>query len=191
MEKIRCPWCLGDELYMAYHDEEWGRPCHDDRVLFEFLVLEGAQAGLSWITVLKRRDGYRRAFAGFDPEKVAGFDNEQIEHLMQNQEIVRNRAKIKSAVQNAAAFLRVREAFGSFDNYIWRFSEGEPIVNRFRMGDPVPAETDLSRRISKDLKKRGFSFVGPTICYAYMQAVGIVNDHYLECWLRNEEKNQI
>ena len=187
-EKVRCPWCRGDALYMAYHDEEWGKPCHDDRALFEFLVLEGAQAGLSWITVLRRRDAYRRAFADFAPELVAAFDEAKVESLMQDQGIVRNRAKIKSAIRNASCFLDVQREFGSFDRYIWSFIGGEPIVNRFSFGDPVPAETDISRQMSRDLKKRGFSFVGPTICYAYMQAVGMVDDHYLECWLRQEKQ---
>lgn len=183
-DKVRCPWCLGSELYKAYHDEEWGTPCHDDRVLFEFLILEGAQAGLSWNTILNRRDGYRRAFEGFDPEAVARFDEGRMEALMHDEGIVRNRLKIRSAVNNASRFLEVRREFGSFDAYVWRFVGGKPIVNDWRIGDPVPAETAESKALSKDLKKRGFSFVGSTICYAWMQAMGLVNDHYLECWRR-------
>ena len=183
--KIRCPWCAGSDIYTRYHDEEWGVPCHDDRLLFEFLVLEGAQAGLSWLTILKRREGYREAFAGFDPEAVAAFGEEQVEALMLDGRIVRNRAKILSAINNAKRFLEVREAFDTFDAYIWSFVGGEPVVNDFRLGDPVPAETEASRSMSRDLKKRGFTFVGPTICYAYMQAAGMVNDHYTECWTRS------
>lgn len=182
--KIRCPWCLGGNLYMAYHDEEWGTPCHDDRKLFEFLILEGAQAGLSWSTILNRRDGYRRAFDGFDPEAVKRFDEGRLEALMQDAGIIRNRLKIRSAVNNASRFLEVRREFGSFDAYVWRFVGGTPIVNDWRIGDPVPAETAESKAMSRDLKKRGFSFVGSTICYAWMQAMGLVNDHYLECWRR-------
>ena len=185
-DKVRCPWCLGSELYMSYHDEEWGTPCHDDRTLFEFLILEGAQAGLSWSTILNRRDGYRRAFADFAPEAVARFDEKKIESLMQDTGIVRNRLKIQSAIKNAAGFLDVQREFGSFDAYVWRFVGGEPIVNDWRIGDPVPAETAESKAMSKDLKKRGFSFVGSTICYAWMQAMGLVNDHYLECWKRQK-----
>jgi 3-methyladenine DNA glycosylase len=181
--KVRCPWCAGSDLYTAYHDEEWGRPCRDDRKLFEFLVLEGAQAGLSWITILKRRAAYARAFDGFDPEAVARYDGERCAALLEDAGIVRNRAKIASAVNNAARFLEVREAFGSFSEYLWRFVDGTPLAGRLHIGDPVPAETDISRAMSRDLKRRGFTFVGPTICYAYMQAVGLVNDHYLECWL--------
>lgn len=182
--RIRCPWCLGSKLYMAYHDEEWGTPCHDDRKLFEFLILEAAQAGLSWSTILNRRDGYRMAFGGFDPEAVASFGEGEIESLMQDADIVRNRLKIQSAISNASRFLEIQSEFGSFDAYIWRFVGGEPIVGNWRIGDPVPAETTESKAMSKDLKKRGFSFVGPTICYAWMQAMGLVNDHYLECWRR-------
>ena len=185
-KKVRCPWCLGSELYMAYHDEEWGTPCHDDRKLFEFLILEGAQAGLSWSTILNRRDGYRRAFADFDPGAVARFDEKKIESLMQDAGIVRNRLKIQSAVGNAARFLEVQREFGSFDAYVWRFVGGKPIVNDWHVGDPVPAETAESKAMSKDLKKRGFSFVGSTICYAWMQAMGLVDDHYLECWKRQK-----
>jgi DNA-3-methyladenine glycosylase I len=183
--RVRCPWCLGSEIYKSYHDEEWGRPCHDEERLFEFLVLEGAQAGLSWLTVMKRRDAYREAFCGFGPAAVAVFGTDRVELLMNNSGIIRNRAKIASSINNAARFLDVQAEFGSFDSYIWGFTGGEPVVNSFSMGDSIPAETDVSRAMSRDLRKRGFSFVGPTICYAFMQAVGIVNDHYAECWLRN------
>ena len=185
-DKARCPWCLGSELYMAYHDEEWGKPCHDDRKLFEFLILEGAQAGLSWSTILNRRDGYRRAFANFDPEAVARFDKEKIETLMMDTGIVRNRLKIQSTVGNAARFLEVQREFGSFDAYAWHFVGGKPIVSDWHIGDSVPAETAESKAMSKDLKERGFSFVGSTICYAWMQAMGLVDDHYLECWKRQK-----
>ena len=184
-EKVRCPWCAGSDIYIDYHDNEWGVPCHDDRMLYEFLVLEGAQAGLSWLTILKRREGYRAAFAGFVPKAVAVFGEDKIEALMQDARIVRNRAKIVSAINNARRFLEVQATCGSFDSYIWSFVGGTPIVNHLCMGDPAPAETDISREMSRDLKKRGFTFVGPTICYAYMQATGMVNDHYTECWTRS------
>jgi DNA-3-methyladenine glycosylase I len=183
-EKVRCPWCLGSEVYVSYHDEEWGRPCHDEKKLFELLLLEGAQAGLSWLTVLKRRDAYREAFSGFVPEAVAAFDSDRVGLLMKNPGIIRNRAKIVAFINNAARFIDVRAEFGSFDKYIWSFTGGGQVVNNFKMGDPIPSETDVSRTMSRDLRKRGFSFVGPTICYAFMQAAGIVNDHYAECWLR-------
>ena len=181
-EKKRCPWCGQDPLYVRYHDEEWGVPVHDDRKLFEFLVLEGAQAGLSWITILKRREGYRKAFQAFDPAKVARFSEARIQKLLQDPGIIRNRLKVRSAVQNARAFLAVQEEFGSFSEYQWGFVEGEPIVNHFRSLAELPAETPLSRAFSKDLKKRGFNFVGPTIVYAHMQAVGMVNDHLVDCF---------
>jgi DNA-3-methyladenine glycosylase I len=189
-DKKRCSWCEGSDIYRAYHDEEWGRPCHDDNTLFEFLTLEGAQAGLSWLSILKRRAGYRKTFSGFDARIVAGFGEADAERMMNEPVIIRNRAKIKSTINNAARFLEVQAEFGSFDEYIWGFVGGKPIINNFHAGDPVPAETDISRAISKDLRKRGFSFVGPTICYAFMQAVGIVNDHYLECWTRNDAVNE-
>lgn len=178
----RCAWCGDDPLYVAYHDEEWGKPQHDDRVLFEFLVLEGAQAGLSWITILRKRAAYRRAFAGFDPRKVAGFTAAKQRELLKNPGIVRNRLKIASAVTNAQAFLAVQKEFGSFDAYLWGFVEGRPL----RGGGKVPASTPLSDRISRDLKKRGFRFVGSTIVYAYLQAVGVVNDHIAGCISRNQ-----
>lgn len=171
----------GDPLYEHYHDTEWGVPVHDDRTLFEFLILEGAQAGLSWRTVLHRRDGYRRAFAGFDPAQVAQFTVQQQDALMNDPGIVRNRLKIQAAVANAQAFLRVTEEFGSFDAYIWRFVGGRPIQNSRKAMSEVPATTPESDAMSRDLKKRGFKFVGSTICYAFMQAVGMVNDHMVSC----------
>lgn len=177
----RCSWCLSTPDYIRYHDEEWGKPQHDDRVLFEFLILEGAQAGLSWLTILNKRDGYRKAFADFDPQKVARYSDAKLEKLMLDAGIVRNRMKIFSARSNAQAFLKVQKEFGSFDAYLWGFVGGKPLINKVRgMGD-VPAKTELSDRISKDLLKRGFKFVGSTIIYAYMQAIGMVNDHLASC----------
>ncbi len=180
--KTRCGWGLGDPLYVAYHDREWGVPVHDDRLIFEFLVLEGAQAGLSWLTILKKRDAYRRAFAGFHPEKVARFDARQKAALLDNAGIVRNRMKIESAVGNARVFLKVQEEFGSFDAYAWRFVGGRPIQNAWRTLSEMPAETAESKAMSKDLKQRGFRFVGPTIVYSHMQATGMVNDHLVGCF---------
>jgi DNA-3-methyladenine glycosylase I len=177
---IRCEWS-GDPLLAVYHDTEWGVPKHDDRRLFEDLVLDGAQAGLSWLTVLRKREAYRAAFDGFDPVKVAAYDEERIAELLANPGIIRNRQKVRSAVQNARAFLKVQEEFGSFDAYIWAFVGGRPIQNQWRQMSELPAETDLSRAISKELRGRGFSFVGPTIVYAFMQAVGMVNDHTVDC----------
>lgn len=182
----RCGWCGDDELYVGYHDREWGVPLHDDRGLFEFLVLEGAQAGLSWLTVLRKREGYRRAFAGFDAARVARFTERDVERLMADAGIVRNRLKITSAVSNARAFLEVQEAFGSFDAYIWRFVDGRPILNRWKTLKELPAQTPLSRTISKDLLQRGFRFVGPTTVYAHMQATGMVNDHLVSCFRHRE-----
>lgn len=177
----RCPWATTPAM-IAYHDKEWGVPQHNDHVLFEFLVLEGAQAGLSWSTILNKREAYRKAFSNFDPAKVARYDRAKIASLLKNEGIVRNRLKIESAVQNAKAFLQVQKEFGSFDRYIWQFVGGSPIRNSWRSIKNVPAETEESRSMSKDLKKRGFNFVGPTVCYAFMQAVGIVNDHLVSCW---------
>ena len=178
----RCWWPGDDPLYQQYHDEEWGVPVRDDRKLFEFLILEGAQAGLSWITILRKREGYRKAFAGFDPRKVAKFDASRIEALIQNPDIVRNRLKIESAVKNARAFLAVQKEFGSFSDYIWGFVNHKPIQNRWQHKGEVPAATEIAGTLSKDLKKRGFSFVGPTIIYAHMQATGMVNDHTTDCF---------
>jgi DNA-3-methyladenine glycosylase I len=179
--RSRCPWAKG-ELYVRYHDEEWGVPVHDDRTLFEFLILEGAQAGLSWSTILNKRDNYRKAFDRFDPERVARYDRRKIHQLMRDPGIVRNQLKIASAIANAKSFLRVQEEFGTFDAYIWQFVEGKPIRNSWKSLGQVPARTSQSDTISKDLKRRGFNFVGSTICYAFMQAVGIVNDHLVECF---------
>jgi DNA-3-methyladenine glycosylase I len=179
----RCKWAEGVSLdYIAYHDEEWGVPVRDDRVQFEFLILEGAQAGLSWSTILNKRAGYRKAFADFDPKKVARFTDKRVEKLLQDPGIVRNRLKVQSAVTNARAFLAVQEEFGSFSDYIWGFVDGEPIQNRFRRDSDVPATSKESDALSKDLKKRGFKFVGSTIVYAHMQATGLVNDHVVGCF---------
>lgn len=177
----RCSWCLGDPLYIRYHDEQWGVPCHDDRVLFEFLVLEGAQAGLSWITILKRREGYRNAFCQFDVQQVAKMTEQDVATLMQDEGIIRNRRKIQSAINNARAFIQVQLEFGSFSKYLWAFVNHQSIDNRRQTLSEVPATSDISDRLSRDLKKRGFSFVGSTICYAYMQAMGLVNDHLVSC----------
>ncbi len=179
---IRCAWVGNDPLYQAYHDTEWGVPLHDDRLLFEFLVLEGAQAGLSWITILRKRESYRQAFAGFDPVQVASFGDTKVVELLANPGIVRNRLKIASAIANACAFLKVQEQFGSFDAYIWRFVDGIPLQNARARVAEVPARTELSDTLSRDLKRRGFNFVGSTICYAFMQAVGMVNDHTTDCF---------
>jgi DNA-3-methyladenine glycosylase I len=178
----RCGWVGSDPLYRTYHDREWGVPVHDDRLLFEFLILEGAQAGLSWITILKKRDAYRIAFAGFDPNVVAGFDGAGIAELLANPGIVRNRLKVESAVTNARAFLKIQEEFGSFDAYQWRFVGGRPIRNAWKSIKEIPARTPVSDAMSLDLKRRGFRFVGSTICYAHMQAVGMVNDHTVGCF---------
>lgn len=178
----RCPWCEKDDLYRNYHDNEWGKPVHDDRTLFEFLVLETAQAGLSWHTILKRREGYRKAFAGFDAEKVARFSSKQIEKLIQDTSIIRNRAKIISTVTNAQAFLKIQNEFGSFAKYQWRFVDDKPVVNKWKTMKQVPATTKLSDALSKDLKQRGFRFVGSIVIYAHMQATGMVNDHLVDCF---------
>ncbi len=182
----RCPWAGSDPLYLRYHDSEWGVPVHDDRHFFEMLVLEGAQAGLAWITILRKREGYRDAFDGFDPAVVARYDDRRVEALLGNPAIVRNRLKVESAVTNARAFLRVQEEHGSFDRYVWRFVDGRPRQNRWESMEEVPAETSESRAMSRDLKGRGFRFVGPTICYAFMQATGLVNDHLVGCFRRAE-----
>ena len=177
----RCSWCTDDPLCIQYHDEEWGVPCHDDQKLFEFLILEGAQAGLNWMTILKRREGYRKAFASFDVKKVAAFTEDDIERLLQDEGIIRNRLKVNSAVTNARAFIKVQKEFGSFDEYIWSFVGDEPIRNQWQSMSDVPVTTAESDAMSKDLKKRGFKFVGSTICYAYMQAMGMVDDHLVSC----------
>ncbi len=182
---VRCPWTKGDQ-YIVYHDIEWGVPVHDDRQLFEFLILEAAQAGLSWATILRKRENYRTAFDGFDPAIVAQYDHKKVEVLMNDAGIVRNRLKIESAISSAKAFLAVLEEFGSFDGYIWSFVGDEPQQNRWRQLSEVPAKTSESDAVSKDLKRRGFRFVGSTICYAFMQAVGMVNDHLTECFRHAE-----
>lgn len=180
-ERVRCEWSGSDELYIQYHDEEWGVPLHDDQKLFEFLVLEGAQAGLSWITILRKRENYRKAFDHFDPQKVARYGDRKFAALMNDAGIVRNRQKIQAAIDNARAFLKVQEEFGSFDKYIWDFCNGKPIRNEWQTLKEIPAKTPLSETISNDLIKRGFRFVGPTIVYAHMQATGMVNDHLVAC----------
>ena len=185
-EKTRCPWSTADELYIRYHDEEWGVPVHDDRLLFEFLILEGAQAGLSWRTVLNKRQNYRAAFDNFAAEKIARYNEARIVKLLNNPGIIRNRLKILSAIQNAKAFLKVRGEFGSFDAYQWRFVDGQPIINHPKSMKGIPAKTKISDAMSKDLLKRGFKFVGSTICYAHMQAVGMVNDHLVTCFRHKE-----
>jgi DNA-3-methyladenine glycosylase I len=182
VELVRCRWASGDELTIRYHDEEWGVPVHDDRTLFEFLILEGAQAGLSWNTILNKRQNYRVAFDHFNPQRVAAYDRRKVQRLLKDPGIVRNRLKISSAVGNAKAFLRVAEEFGSFDRYIWGFVDGEPRINSRKSPKQVPAKTAESDAMSKDLKARGFNFVGSTICYAFMQAVGMVNDHLVKCF---------
>lgn len=178
----RCAWVTSDPIYIEYHDQEWGKPLHDDRLLFEFLILEGAQAGLSWLTILKKRDGYRKAFDQFDASKIARYTPKRVEKLLTNPDIVRNRLKITSTLQNAKCFLEVQKEFGSFDRYIWSFVGGKTILNHWRTLKEVPSKTAESDAMSKDLKKRGFKFVGSTICYAFMQATGMVNDHTTDCF---------
>ena len=178
----RCEWCGDDPLYITYHDEEWGVPVHDDRKLFEMLILEGAQAGLSWITILRKRENYRAAFDQFDPLKVAAYDEAKVTELLANPGIVRNRLKVEAAIKNAQAFLQVQQEFGSFDAYIWQCVAGQPIQNSWTTLAEIPAQTPESETISKDLKKRGFKFVGPTICYAFMQSTGMVGDHVVDCF---------
>jgi DNA-3-methyladenine glycosylase I len=182
MKKHRCGWAGTDPEMIQYHDEVWGVPVHDDQLLFEFLTLEGAQAGLSWSTILKRREGYRNAFAGFDVEKVARFGKRDVNRLLKDAGIIRNRLKVESTISNAKAFIKVQEDFGSFDAYIWKFVDGIPKQNTWRTMKDLPAETTESKLMSKELKKRGFRFVGPTICYAHMQATGMVNDHIVDCF---------
>jgi len=180
--KKRCQWAK-DEPNTTYHDDEWGTPQHDDQKLFEFLILEGAQAGLSWTTILNRREGYRKAFSDFDAKKVSKFTQKRVDKLLQDESIIRNKLKINSAINNAKLFLKIQEEFGSFDKYLWGFVNHKPIKNRFKKQSDLPATSEISEKLSKDLKKRGFNFVGPTICYALMQAVGMVNDHTSECFL--------
>jgi len=182
----RCSWCGDNPLYIDYHDQEWGVPLHADQKLFEFLILEGAQAGLSWITILKKRDAYRKAYYQFDAEKIARFNSRSVTRLLNNPGIVRNRLKIEASITNARAFLDVQDAFGSFDNYIWRFVDHHPIQNRWHHPKDIPVSTNDSIQMSKDLQLRGFRFVGPTICYAFMQAVGMVNDHVTNCYRYKE-----
>jgi DNA-3-methyladenine glycosylase I len=189
MNKVRCAWPGDDPLYRAYHDEEWGVPLHDDRRLFEFLTLEGAQAGLSWITILRKRGNYRAAFDGFDPARIARYDANKIESLLQDAGIVRNRLKVQSAVINAQKFLDVQDEFGSFDSFIWQFTGGVPKQNKWRSLTEIPASTPESDAMSKELKQRGFKFVGSTICYAHMQATGMVNDHTTNCFRHKELRN--
>ncbi len=182
----RCAWTTNDSLYQKYHDEEWGKPVHNDRKLFEMLILEGAQAGLSWITILRKRESYRKAFNNFDVKKIAKYDAKKVKKLLQNEGIIRNKLKINSTIQNAKLFLEVQKEFGSFDKYIWQFVNGKPIKNKWKSIKEIPAKTKESDAMSKDLKKRGFKFVGSTICYAFMQAVGMVNDHTVDCFRYNK-----
>ncbi|MET2983904.1 DNA-3-methyladenine glycosylase I [Aureibaculum conchae] len=186
MDKRRCAWCGNDPLYMAYHDEEWGVPVYDDDELFEFLILETFQAGLSWITILRKRENFRKAFENFDYKKIAKYGEDKYESLLQDAGIIRNKLKIRATISNAQAFMEVQKEFGSFSEYIWAFTEGKPIKNNFKRLSEVPATTTLSDKISKDLKKRGFKFVGSTVMYAYMQATGMVNDHVTDCFRYNE-----
>jgi DNA-3-methyladenine glycosylase I len=187
----RCDWANRSELEQSYHDLEWGVPNHDDRSLFELLVLEGAQAGLSWSTILRKRDGYRKAFDHFDVRKISRYSEKDISRLLANSEIIRNRLKIEAAITNARAFLRVQEPFGGFAPYIWQFVKGKPIQNTWKKLSDIPPSTAESEAMSRDLQKRGFKFIGPTICYAFMQAVGMVNDHVVDCFRYNELKNPI
>lgn len=187
MEKTRCEWVpLNESIYVKYHDEEWGLPVHDDRKLFEFLILDGAQAGLSWLTILKKRENYRKAFDNFDAEKIANYNEVKIKQLLSDKNIIRNKLKIESAVKNAKAYLQIVNDFGSFDKYIWQFTGGKTIKNKWKNIKQLPTQTKESESMSKDLKKKGFTFVGPTICYAFMQAAGMVNDHTINCFRYNE-----
>lgn len=182
---VRCPWCESSDLYRKYHDEEWGKPVHDDKIHFEFLVLESAQSGLSWITILKKRENYRIEYSNFDPKIVASYDENKVLKMLENPGIVRYRKKIESSINNAKKFLKVQEEFGSFDEYIWSFTSKEIVRNRWTNSNEVPAKTELSDRIARDLKKRGFKFLGSTTIYSYLQAIGIVNDHLLGCRFRD------
>lgn len=187
--KKRCPWVGNDQLYIDYHDREWGVPVHDDQKLFEFLILEGAQAGLSWITVLKKRDNYQRLFDGFDAHKIVNYNDKKIQSLLNDAGIIRNRLKIESTIRNAKSYLNIQEREGSFNQYIWSFVGGTPIVNKWKHLNEIPAKTEISDKMSKILKKDGFSFVGSTICYAFMQAVGMVNDHTTDCYRYDEVRH--
>ncbi|MCO6495600.1 MAG: DNA-3-methyladenine glycosylase I [Bacteroidetes bacterium] len=188
MKHERCPWCLGFEEYQKYHDLEWGMPCRDDQKLFEFLVLESAQAGLSWATILKRREGYRRAFANFNPALVAQFDEAEIKTLMSNKEIIRNRLKIESAINNARVFVKLQKEYGTFADFLWRYVNDKPITNKWKSMSEVPSKTELSDKLAKDFKKIGFRFLGSTILYSYLQAMGLVNDHLVSCYRHKEIK---
>jgi len=185
-DKKRCEWCLGNEIYTEYHDKEWGEPVHDDKVHFEFLVLESAQAGLSWLTILKRRENYRRLYDNFDVKKVAQYDQQRVEMMLQDAGIIRNRKKIESSISNAQHFLEIVKEFGSFDKYIWGFTNGKVIVNKRKSLSNIPANTSLSDQVTKDLKKRGFKFLGTTIMYAHLQSIGIINDHLVDCFRYSE-----
>ena len=178
----RCPWCLGNELYIKYHDEEWGVPVHDDRKHFEFLILEGVQAGLSWLTILKKRENYRKAYDNFDVKKVSEYDEAKIEELMNDPDIIRNRRKIEASINNAKKFLEVQKEFGSFDNFIWSFVDNNVVKNHWKDLSEIPATSELSDKVSKELKRRGFKFVGSTIIYAHLQAIGLINDHLVTCF---------
>lgn len=188
-KKLRCEWCLKDDLYIKYHDEEWGVPLHDDTRLFEMLILEGAQAGLSWHTVLIKRENYRKAFDNWDAKKIARYTKKKKESLLKNSGIIRNQLKINAAIANSKAFLQVQKEFGSFDKYIWQFVDQKPVVNKWKTMKQIPAKTKESEAMSKDLLKREFKFVGPTICYAFMQATGMVDDHLANCWKRKNKKH--
>lgn len=187
-KKKRCPWCEGDELYIRYHDREWGVPVHGDKKHFEFLVLESFQAGLSWLTILKKRENFRKAFDGFDPKRVSRYREKKIQELLKNPGIIRNRRKIEASVNNAKRFLEIQGEFGSFDEYMWRYTDFKPLVHTWREASEIPATTQLSDEISLDLKKRGFKFVGPTTIYAHIQAIGLVNDHIVSCFRYKELK---
>lgn len=186
MQKTRCAWASDEPIYRQYHDEEWGKPTFDDRALFELLILEGVQAGLSWITVLKKRENYRACFDNFDAEKMARYSDKKVQELLANPGIVRNRLKVAAAITNAQAYLRVKQEYKSFADYLWQFVDGKPLINHWQDKSQVPAKTALSDKLSKDLQQRGFKFVGSTICYAYMQAVGMVNDHTQDCFLHGK-----
>ncbi|ACN15502.1 Tag [Desulforapulum autotrophicum HRM2] len=187
--KNRCVWCGNDPLYVAYHDDEWGTPVHNDQRLFEFLILEGAQAGLSWLTILKKRENYKEAFHSFDCEAIAGYTQTDVQRLLSNPGIVRNRLKIESAIKNAQGVIKIQEDFGSLGSYLWRYVDGIPVQNEWKSMAELPVKTEISEMMSRDLKKRGFNFVGPTICYAFMQATGMVNDHTTDCFRHKEVKS--